>query len=399
MFLNIDKLKSFLDQLRNISLWDRIFRWAKFRNQLIDAGADIQQLNAFSEFSRNMQATSAGLSKDLEIAINQVNDLKSESKVNAEKIRRLNEEIMSLSKENAELKNIEENRRAEHSNDMATLKKIQDQILQEREKEINAKNELQLERIRKLKDTWSLHQQNVKNALRSICSKYNIEYIDKVPFRGEPDNTLRICNEYVIFDAKSPGGDDLRNFPLYVREQAEKAKKYIKEEGVRKEIFLIVPSNALEVISTHVYRLADYTVYIISQDSLEPLILSLQRLEDYEFAGQLSPDERDNICRVIGKFAHLTKRRIQIDTFFIRQFMELAYASENDLPADILEKTIEYEKAEKLNPPTERRSKQINMKELEKETAKLGNETSAKGIPLIEDVIAGEINKMPLYNT
>jgi hypothetical protein len=100
---------------------------------------------------------------------------------------------------------------------------------------------------------------------------------------------------------------------------------------------------------------------------------------------------------VLGKFAHLTKRRIQIDTFFIKQFMELAYKCENDLPAEILDKVIEFEKAEKLNPPTERRAKQISLKELEKDALKLRNETSTKGIAAIEEIISTELNKMPLY--
>jgi hypothetical protein len=65
----------------------------------------------------------------------------------------------------------------------------------------------------------------------------------------------------------------------------------------------------------------------------------------------MNPEDRENICRVLGRFAHLSKRRIQIDTYFINQFMELAYKSESDLPPDILEKVMEFEKAEKLNPP------------------------------------------------
>ena len=43
---------------------------------------------------------------------------------------------------------------------------------------------------------------------------------------------------------------------------------------------------------------------------------------EYEFAEKLSPEERDNICRIIGKFAHTTKRRIQIDQFFANEFLD-----------------------------------------------------------------------------
>jgi hypothetical protein len=101
---------------------------------------------------------------------------------------------------------------------------------------------------------------------------------------------------------------------------------------------------------------------------------------------------------VLGKFAHLAKRRIQVDHFFIRQFMELAYKAETDLPAEILEQVLEFEKAEKLNPPTERRSKQISLKELEKDAERINQDTRSKGIAVIGEDISTELNKLPLYS-
>ena len=92
--------------------------------------------------------------------------------------------------------------------------------------------------------------------------------------------------------------------------------------------------------------MGDYNVYIITKDGLEPIILSLKRIEDYEFVKQLSPEERDNICRVIGKFAHTTKG-IQIDQFFATEFLELLTRCKNDLPEDIIKHLIEFEKAER----------------------------------------------------
>ncbi len=141
-----------------------------------------------------------------------------------------------------------------------------------------------------------------------------------MPFRGSPDNCLEICDEYIIFDAKCPSNDDLVSFPKYIRVQTETVKKYACQEKVKKDIFLVVPSNTIHTIEQHVYNMGDYTVYIITKDSLEPVILAMKRIEDYEFVNQLSPDERDNICRVIGKFAHTTKRKIQIDQFLPTSF-------------------------------------------------------------------------------
>jgi hypothetical protein len=75
----------------------------------------------------------------------------------------------------------------------------------------------------------------------------------------------------------------------------------------------------------------------------------------------------------------------------------LVYRSEADLPKDILEKVSEFEKAEKINPPIERRAKQISAKELEQETTMLKNEAKSKGIETEEGLLSRGLNKLPLY--
>ena len=97
----------------------------------------------------------------------------------------------------------------------------------------------------------------------------------------------------------------------------------MNQKSVKKDIFLVIPSNTLDVIQQFSYNMADYNVYVITLDVLEPLILLLKKIEDYEFVGQLSPEERENICRIVGKFAHITKRKIQIDNFFTYEFLNV----------------------------------------------------------------------------
>lgn len=312
-------------------------------------------------------------------------------------LEKIQDELLKVKDINSQFLLCEESRKQEHSQQTATLKNIQDSIQAVRDKEIKDLHDAEIERLNNLKFTWANHQENVRQAIKSLCGKHTIEYLSKVSFKGEPDNTLKICGECVIFDAKSPRGEDLNNFPNYIKEQSEKAKKYAKEENVKKWIFFVVPSNTFEVLETFVYHLADYDVFIITLDSLEPVILSLKKIEEYDFADQLNPEDRENICRVLGKFAHLSKRRIQIDTYFISQFMELAYKCESDLPSDILEKVIEFEKAEKLNPPQEKRVKAISLSELEKSTKKLRIDASTKGISIQDGVITDGLNQLQLY--
>lgn len=229
-----------------------------------------------------------------------------------------------------------------------------------------------------MKQTWRDHETRVETTIKDICHAHTIEYVKEVPFKGSPDNTIRIAGEYIIFDAKSPAGDDLENFPKYLKIQTESLKKYVKQENVKSDIFLVVPSNTLDALSQFSYNLADYNVYIITLDSLEPIMLSLKKIEEYEFTEQLTPDERENICRIIGKFAHTAKRKIQIDYFFSFQFMDILSKCNIDLPDDIYKSVQEFEKAEKLNPPQEKRAKQISLEDLRAESERLAVEARVR---------------------
>jgi len=443
--MNFDRIKVLFESLKNVGFFGRLFQWGEVKNQVIDASGDLQKListietlrSENSKLENNLNLEKASIKgyletigrltsengalkgaeqnqiKRLEELLNQVSslttenrqylkrgqDLKDELTITREKLNSIEKEVRDHRDENSRLKKDEEFRRQDHSNAVSSLKQIQEKFQRDRDRELEDRKNADLDRLKRQKETWSNHEERVSNAIRTICSKYTVEYVDKVPFKGDPDNTIKIIDEFVVFDAKSPASDDLSNFPTYVKNQTESIKKYAKEENVRKEIFLVVPTNTLEVLETFVYRLPDYTVYIISVDALEPIIVSLKTIEEYEFAQELSPEERDNICRVLGKFAHLSKRRIQIDAFFAKQFLELVYRGESDLPKDILEKVNEFEKAEKINPPIEKRAKQINIKELEIDTMKLNNDANQKGIITDNGMLSKAIDRLPLYTS
>jgi len=302
-------------------------------------------------------------------------------------------------KQNTQLLKEEEFRKQEHSNSLASLSKIQEQIQAERAKETEDRNAIEIERLKNLKETWKKHQDTAKNIVKAICQKHIIQYVENVPFKGDPDNTLLICDEYVVFDAKSPGSDSLTNFSIYLKDQAEKAKKYAKQTDVKTDIFFIVPSNTLDFINTFVYKHGDHNVYIISIDALEPVILSLKKIEEYDFAEQLSPEDRESICRILGRFAHLSKRRIQVDSFFAKQFIELAYKCETDLQPEFLKSVVEFERSEKLNPPLEKRAKAIALSEIEIESKKINQEAGIRGILIQDENISNLLNELPLYKS
>lgn len=405
------------ENLKNVGFFERLFSWGKVKNQLIDASADLQRLvseietqkveNAklesvitrLSEDKIHFQKEVGILNEKNETYLRRGTELRDEVSQLRQKVEAAELENRRLREENSQFKASEEQRRQEHRESISNLNKVVERNAKERVEERERAHQAELEKLRRLKETWSNHEANVKTRIKAICNRNGVEYIENVPFKGKPDNTLRIKDEFIIMDAKSPSGDSLANFPSYLKNQVESAIKYVKEEDVRKEVFLVVPSNTLDYIQQFEYKLSEYTVYVISIDALEPIILALKKIEEYEFAEQLSPEERENICRVIGKFVHLSKRRIQIDGFFAKQFFELVYRSDADLPKEILEKVSEFEKAEKINPPIEKRSKQISTKELEHDTATLRNEATLKGIVTEDALLSKGLNKLPLYST
>ncbi|MEZ4997304.1 MAG: hypothetical protein R2758_07540 [Bacteroidales bacterium] len=128
-------------------------------------------------------------------------------------------------------------------------------------------------------------------------------------------------------------------------------------------------------------------MFVITKDALEPVILSLKKIEEYDLADKLSPEDRDSICRIIGKFAHTAKRRIQVDQFFSEEFIDIVLKSQKELPEDIKKQVIEFEKSEKLNPPTEKRAKIISIDELQKKSEEIEAEAQSKKLspPLSEN--------------
>jgi hypothetical protein len=327
-----------------------------------------------------------------------INQLKEDLSASLGKYDQLNSQWIDAQKTLAELRQKEEERIREHDARVTELMSLKKQLEDDRLR-VQADRDAEIRsEFAAMEKTWKKHEEVVEQSLRSICQRHTIEYCDKekFPVSGKkPDNSVIIADQYVIFDAKSPkNSDELGNFPLYIKNQAEAAKKYTKEENVKKDIFLVVPANTLGFLTDFHLDMAEYQVYIVTHECLEPVVLALRKIEDYQFVDQLSPEDREKICHVIGKFAHATKRRMQIDTYFFNEFLGLLKSCES-LPEEILKKVVDYEKAEKMNPPMEKRKKLIPIKELEHEVKVITKEAEAREID-VTAVTKERIENIPL---
>ena len=404
-----EKVALFFDKIKSASFWDRVlpWRWRIVRNLSYEAYSEYKKLleslhqsvgeleqgrtsiATLRQENEQLKINNAKLEKDMTTKQNEITRLEGRNE-------NISQEVVQLKEDIAGLKESEVNMRKQYEDRAATLDRTQKRIEEERKQEKEEQHRSEIQRITSMREKWAIHQENVKGRIKSICKKHVIDYVEKPPFKGNPDNTIKICDEYVVFDAKSPGTEDINVFYNYIKNQAEAMKKYAKQENVKRDVFLVVPSNTVDAIEQFSFNMGDYNVYVVTVDSLEPLILALKKIEDYEFAKELTPEERENICRIIGRFAHTAKRRIQIDHFFSRQFLDVLLKCESDVPVDMLEKAIDFEKAEKLNPPLEKRAKQLPSKELVKDTEKIRREAEAKGL-VFPEIIEKDIRALPLY--
>ncbi|WAC05854.1 MAG: hypothetical protein OS112_04290 [Methanoregula sp.] len=445
---SFENLRRFFERIKNIGFFERLFFWRSFVSASHDAYSEYQQLNGsvkdLAEESRAAAEQNRTLGRDLETVRAQVGVLQQELAAERAQIKVINERISDKERERATLsatlaetqanseKSIlqlkaelaanlakwdllntqylearetisqhvqrEEGRLRDHEQRIAGLNSFQKQ-LEDNIQRINQEREEEIHRMYEdMEKTWLNHEEMVESTLRNICRQHNIEYCDKekFPYSGKPDNSVVICNQYVIFDAKSPkDSENLENFPSYIKSQAQNIKKYVKGDDIKREVFLVVPTNAITSLPEVVYRIGEVRVYVITYDSMEPIILALKKIEEYTFAEQLSPEDRENICQVIGKFVHASKRKIQIDTFFSKLFIELLENCDSSLPQNIQEKLDEIEKSEIMNPPSEQRNKMTPLPGLVKSVKVLEKEAEAREIDMTA-VTKDKIEKITL---
>ena len=326
----------------------------------------------------------------LNVQMKSLEELKTKKTELETALKSVSDERNDLKNKNIKLNNEEEKRILDSKKEIEALITLKQSAEQEKQVLNNKRVSEKAKEFEEIKSQWGRHEKDVENCIREICRNNIIKYIGQEDFphpRNKPDNSIEIMDQLIVFDAKSPANNNLDNFPKYIKDQTESLKKYAKHDDVKNDLFLVIPSNTLNVIDQFSYKIGDYNVFVVTKDALEPIILSLKKIEEYEFVDKLSPEERDNVCSVIGKFAHTTKRRIQIDNFFQREFLNTLDKAKK-LPREILESVIEFENAEKLNPPMEKRKKIIYTKELKDQVDEVEKDMEIRNIPKIQTNIS-----------
>ena len=85
---------------------------------------------------------------------------------------------------------------------------------------------------------------------------------------------------------------------------------------------------------------------------------------------------------------------MQVDGYFCKEFVNIL-TSCDALPEDILDKAVDFEKSDKMNPPQEKRAKHISSQQIQKEVKQIKQEAEGKEIDA--DANMEVIETIPLY--
>lgn len=289
--------------------------------------------------------------------------------------------VIALEKRKSELeteKNLWETEKtarvSEYDSQIRSLLQAREELNQERAQVREDQIRKQKELFERKKMNWAEHEDRATDALKVICRKLDLNFFDKssFPLAKRPDFAIELAGQYVIFDAKAPSDpENVSYFPEYLKKQAEALEKYLKQEGVRKEGFLVVPSDSLTQLGGRFFfEIGGHQIYVVPPESLEAILRLLRKIEDFEVIEGLGPEEQDSIATYIGQSNRLMKRRVQIDQFLSKKMIDVLQSGEA-LPEEIRDRVLNKEKSFAINPPRVDRGKNLSTSEIEKDQIKL----------------------------
>lgn len=284
-------------------------------------------------------------------------------------VKNRDQRILEQQREVTELRNKRTAEIESYQKEVSSLVQAQDDLTRQKEQIRIADETRRLEQFEKRKLNWVSHENAMVEQLKNLCKRMEIVYHTQktFPLLRKPDFAIEVAGQYVVFDAKAPADPEHpENFYDYLKRQAEGLEKYLKQEGVRKEGFLVVPTDALPFLQERFYfEVGAYKIYVVGVESLEPALRLLLKIEEYEILQALGPEAQDEIATFIGQASRMIKRRVQIDHFMSDKFIELLISGES-LPEEIQKKAQTKEKNFHLNPPKLDRGKPLHKEDLAK---------------------------------
>ena len=253
-----------------------------------------------------------------------------------EKIRKLETKLETESKEKDHQLKEKDRKLSEDIHKLAlSQEKFSDEQERVREAEKKAKEEIEKNKDR----IWNEHEDKSLQYMKNICDKNKFRYYTNTdlpqnfPKGIKPDFMTPIMGQYIIFDPKFSKN---KNLSSYIQNQVKSTNiKYESHKDIIFHfIFFIIPSMSIVEVKETCFHRENYSFFIITVEAVEPILRVLKKLEDYELAKEINPEDRDKIIRSIASLSRQIKEQNAINLlgtgYGIKTLHEL-----NSLPKDI----------------------------------------------------------------
>ena len=352
-------VKNFFDKINNYGFFQRLFAWKILKNE-----------------SNELKIKLDDLSDDINNIQSNLKDFKKLEKVEEERDD-LKEQVIGYQNTIEDKKKNLTDKMNNYDSMITRHEKRQDK----KEEEEKDKHE-QLEADRKV--SWQTHESDVSAFIQSECMKYDIQYVgpQDFPDRKKPDNSILIDDRYIIFDAKSPR--DSQDSASFIRDLTQKAKdqeKYTKMPNVKKDIYLVVPSNLYPDIKKRHYPLGKFEAWIITMEQISVILAHYKKTMDYEKFEGLSQDDKDALIREMGNLEFNLRYKIMVDSVFGKKFLEAIKSSKDNLPEEINDEIEKVITDSKDNVSRKDSGKPLSLDSIEREFNEANLLSQSRGIP------------------
>lgn len=227
---------------------------------------------------------------------------------------------------------------------------------------------------------WNEHENKVVSELTDLCNQPQLLFQtfdnQNLPegFHGslKPDFMIAFLEQYVIFDVKV---SEAKNLQTYINDQVKKTAQKVKgNEKIYNSIFLIVPTVAIKDLKKRAFYEEGFNFFVVSPESIAPLLALFKKIESYEIAEAMDPQERENIVDLIAAFHFHISTRNAHELGMMLHGLETLSKAEKANPELVAEAMIKKAKMRNVNLNTaETKQLVANPEEVTKQLLELVN--------------------------
>jgi len=362
----IKDIKNIFDRINNYGFFQRLFAWKILKKDSIRLNSKIDD---FSEILSNIQ-----------LQLSRLDELKKNEAV----ISKKDNEIMELRDEVTKYRTTKEERRKAFDKKMSDYDNYVSRAEEKKQREEDEEERVRVENENLRKISWQTHESDVANFITNECIKYAIKYVgpEDFPDRKKPDNSILVEDRYVIFDAKSPkDNQDTASFISDINTKVKDQEKYAKLPKVKKDIYLVVPSNLYSDIKKKHYPQGKFDVWIITMEQIPVMFAHYKRTMDYENFEGLSQDDKDALIKQMGNLSFNLRRKLMVDSLFGKKFLEALKSSQDNLPEELNNEIEKVVTNSRDNVSRKDSGKPLTIDALEREMNETNYLSQSVGIP------------------